>query len=171
MKIISLIAMTIFAFLSLTLKAETREQSLAQCLKIEKNTTRLACYDALAQEKTSLKGTQEKQSSPLPPAKAVALKTPAENKIADFGAEHLKKSDVDEADLQIVSIIESLSKDQYGKWRITFKNGQQWKQSDNEFLKLKVGESVLLKKGFLNAVYLKKNQQNLHKKIRVKRLK
>ena len=42
---------------------------------------------------------------------------------------------------------------------------------DSTFLKIKLGDSVLLKKGFMNAVYLKKNQPDSNKKINIKRLK
>ncbi|ARD44249.1 hypothetical protein [Colwellia sp. PAMC 21821] len=176
--LISLAILTLFSFAT---QAETLNTSLAECANIQESSARLICFDNLAAQAVTpkvvtptaeiLESVVTKPSKSVPTAKAKALMAPAALKAADFGAEHLKKPPVAEEDLQVVFMIEKLSKDPYGRWNFTFKNGQQWKQTDSAFLKLTVGDDVVLKKGFMNAVYLKKNLPNSSKKIRVKRLK
>lgn len=175
MKNTALITLVTFALLSLTVQAQTLESSLVQCTKIQESSVRLVCFDDLAEQVVKLTAVPAKPSSKFMAAetKAVtALATPKiVSKAESFGAEHLKKSNVAEEDLQIVFTVDKISKDHYGKLRFTFKNGQQWQQTDSAFLRVKVGDSVLLKKGFMDAVYLKKNQPDANKKIRVKRQK
>tara|TARA_R110000744_G_scaffold1965_12_gene7712 strand:+ start:1307 stop:1822 length:516 start_codon:yes stop_codon:yes gene_type:complete len=166
-----LITLAILTLLSFTTHGETLSTSLATCTKIQENSARLICFDNLAEQAVIPKKVAVKPSTSAATAKVEALMAPAAVKAADFGAEHLKKPPVAEEDLQVVFMIAKLSKDHYGKWYFTFKNGQQWQQTDSAFLKLTVGDNVLLKKGFMNAVYLKKNSPNSNKKIRVKRLK
>ena len=158
------------ALLSFTAQAEALNTSLEKCAKIQDDLARLGCFDDLVAHAL----VPAKASIDAPTAKIETLAVPVvtkATKAANFGAEHLKKVDVDEADLQVVFTVEKLSKDQYGKLRFTFKNGQQWQQTDSAFLRVKVGDSVLLTKGFMNAVYLKKNKPNSSKKIRIKRQK
>ncbi len=164
--------------LSLTTQAESLNDGLVKCTKIQNSSARLGCFDELASSAIVSTVTSKKSANVVLTAKAEIKKTSLTSKAndeaikaANFGVEHLKHSTVANEDLQIVFTIDKLSKDQYGKWRITFKNGQQWKQMDSTFLKIKLGDSVLLKKGFMNAVYLKKNQPDSNKKINIKRLK
>ena len=184
MKKNSLISLAMLSLLSLTTQAETLNESLAKCTKIQDDLARLVCFDDLAKQALMSASAARQANVTVPAAKSsiAAIETtatpvakakvavaPAAKKAAEFGAEHLKKSNVVEEDLQVVFTIAKLKKDQYGKWRFTFKNGQQWKQTDDKHLRVKVDESVLLKKGVMGAVYLKKHGAN--KKIRVKRLK
>jgi hypothetical protein len=150
--------------------ADTLSAELAQCAQVQDSLARLVCFDDLAIS-TKPSSVQEQTSIPTRVAKITPATVPAVSKEASFGAEHLKKLVLTEDERQIVFIIEKLKKDQYGKWRFTFENGQQWKQADSNKFRVKVGERVLLKKGVLNAVYLKKNIANSNKKIRVKRIK
>jgi hypothetical protein len=171
MKNNSHITLAILALLSLTANAETLNNSLSKCAKIQDGLARLVCFDNLAEQAETPVSVGTKPSKNVPEAKAKSVMAPAAKKVADFGVEHLKKSNVTEEDLQVVFTVEKLSKDQYGQWRITFKNGQQWKQTDSAIFRIKVGESVLLKIGFMNSVYLKRNKPYSNKKIRIKRLK
>jgi len=167
MKSNSLITLAILALLSLTARAETLNSGLVKCAKIQDSLVRLVCFDDLAEQAANVVAKPSIATS----AKNQTLALSAATKAADFGAEHLKKSNDEAADLQVVFTIEKLSKDPYGKLRFTFSNGQQWQQTDSAFMKVNVGDSVLLKKGFLDAVYLKKNKPNSNKKIRIKRQK
>jgi hypothetical protein len=177
MKYNYLLTLAILALLSLTTQAGTSHNSLEKCAKIEDNLVRLACFDDLAQqvEVSAPVNIVTKSSHKVVTAKAkVKTKTitaPTTKKAENFGAEHLKAAEVAEEELQIVFTIEQLSKVHYGKWLFTFTNGQQWKQADSEYLKLKVGDSVMLTKGFLSAIYLKKNEPDSNRRIRVNRLK
>lgn len=177
MKINQLISLSFIAISAFSAQAETLEVNLMQCAGMKDSKARLICFDGLA-EKVELQNKQFAQpnskmiaKAPLTTNKPEKLVPPVKTKVEKFGAEHLKSKTVKEEDLQIVFTIAEINKDHYGKWRITFKNEQHWKQTDSAFLSLKVGDSVLLKKGFMNAVYLKKNDSSSNKKIRVKRLK
>jgi hypothetical protein len=163
--------LAICTLFTLTSNAQSLNMHLEACVKIKDNSMRLNCFDKMAEQVQLPQNIVSKKNRLSFADKLEEPKTASTTKAEKFGAEHLKKSVTKESDLEIVFIIKSLSKDQFGTWRITFENGQLWKQTDDKFLKIKVGESVLLKKGFLNAVYLKKNQPNSNKKIRVKRLK
>lgn len=167
----ALLSIFSIGLVSMSAAADTLNIELAKCSQVKDSLARLVCFDDLAKT-ASLSPVSEKQSSTsVPIAKKSASIAPIVSKEANFGAEHLKKTNVSEDDLQVVFVVEKLKKDQYGKWRFTFKNGQQWKQSDSSHFRVKIGESVLLKKGFMDAVYLKKNKADSNKKIRVKRIK
>ena len=171
MKNNSIISLAILTLLSLSTKAETLNGSLAQCLKIQEDLARLVCFDDLAGQAVPPVNVIAKIHKNAPEAKAEKNMDPKSTKVADFGAEHLATNKVAKEDQQVVLTVEQLSKDHYDKWRFTFTNGQQWQQTDNDFLKVEVGDSVLLKKGFMSAVYLKQNLPDSKRKIRVKRLK
>jgi ribosomal protein L12E/L44/L45/RPP1/RPP2 len=167
---IHLITLAILALPSMTAHAtEPLKTSVLKCTKIQQDAARLACFDNMT--------AQALLPSNVADVAKTAIKTPAAAPVAtatkatEFGAEHLKKPALAEKEQQVVFTVEKLTKNPYGKWRLSFKNGQQWKQTDSAYLNIKVGDSVLLKKGFMGAIYLKKNLPNAKKKIRVKRLK
>lgn len=169
MKKITLIAIACAGLISVPASAGTLTENIAKCAQVKDSLARLVCFDNLAK---TVNLSVEKIQPNTPAIKAeVEIPKSVISKDASFGAEHLKKADVPEDELQVVFIVEKLKKDQYGKWRFTFKNGQQWKQTDSEHFRVKVGESLLLKKGFMDAVYLKKNIADSNKTIRVKRIK
>ncbi len=171
MRKITLISLACIGLASLSANAENLKNNLAQCAKVNDSLARLVCFDDLAKKVTSSSDNIKQETIAGSVIKRDPVIAPSVSKEANFGAEHLKKTNVSEEDLQVVFVVETLKKDQYGRWRFTFKNGQQWKQSDSGYFKVKVGESVLLKKGVLDAVYLKKNDPDSNRKIRVKRVK
>ncbi|MGB2739959.1 MAG: hypothetical protein WBC60_05310 [Cognaticolwellia sp.] len=170
-----LISLVSLSLLSLTTQAETLNKTLAQCAVIEDSLARLVCFDDLAKQPVVSVSTKTAPTAAVPVTKAEVVATPvtpAAEKAANFGAEHLKKSVVAvEENLQIVFTVAKLKQDPYGKWRFTFKNGQQWKQTDSNRFRIKVGDSVLLSKGVMGSVYLKKNKASSNKEISVKRIK
>lgn len=171
MKKTPLLSIVCLGLASMSVNADTLDTELAKCGQVKDSLARLVCYDDLVKT-ASLPAVSKKQSIvTVPRTKTVPVTAPIVSKEESFGAEHLKKTNVSEEDLQVVFVVEKLKKDSYGKWHFTFKNGQQWKQSDSGYFKVNVGESVILKKGVLNAVYLKKNDVESNRKIRVKRVK
>jgi len=157
-----LISLAMLILSSMTVQASALNSSIMKCAEIQDSVARLACFDYLA--------AQELKPSTVAGVNKTAIKTvPAAPKTVAFGAEHLKQPKVAEEEQQVVFTVDKLTKDPYGKWRFSFDNGQKWKQTDSTYLNIKIGDSVLLKKGFMNAVYLKKNEPNSSKKIRVKR--
>ncbi|MFD2165752.1 hypothetical protein ACFSJY_05695 [Thalassotalea euphylliae] len=165
---------------------------LAQCKAEQDSLKRLVCYDSLAEKALKTPVAVNKDvNKPGPQAnktetvasmapKAVAVVKPNPPSVAapvavaqtdqaeaQFGQENKKKPEqVDEVSFVVKTASLSLRK----KWRFTFENGQQWEQKDTEkFAKFKAGDQVTIKRGALNAFYLKKADSN--RTIRVKRIK
>ncbi len=167
MKKITFLLFVCLGWVSISASADSLKYQIAECAQVHDKLARLVCFDNLAQVvKDSINAKKQSVSSA-----AAVVKVPVVNKEESFGAEYLKKPKAAEDDLQVTFVVEKIKKDQYGNWRFTFKNGQRWKQTDSVGFSVKEGDSVILKKGFLGAVYLKKNKSDSNKKIRVKRIK
>jgi hypothetical protein len=167
----TLLSIVCLGLVSISANANSLTSELAKCTQVKDSLARLVCFDDVAKTTVFYSINEKQVSNSVPIIEKVTTIAPIANKEANFGAEHLKKNNVSEDELQVVFIVEKLKKDHYGKWRFTFKNGQQWKQADSSDFRVKEGESVLLTKGMLNSIYLKKNNPDSNKKIRVKRLK
>jgi hypothetical protein len=90
---------------------------------------------------------------------------------ADFGADNLestiqasKKNEV----AKIFLTISEVEKDPYGALKISFNNGQVWKQTDSRNFRLKSGQKVYIEKAALGSFLLGAEGRN--STIRVKRL-
>ena len=182
--------------LSGSVSAADLSSQLTQCSKENDSLKRLMCFDQVALKAASkptdtastptvnpveaapvVKSTAEKEviektvdvvSTEKVPVKTPAVASASSQRAEDiFGKESIKKMDVvDEVNFTIKTASLSLRK----KWRFTFENGQQWEQKDSDkFAKFKSGDQVLIKRGLMNAFYLKKLDAN--RTIRVKRIK
>ncbi|OUR63209.1 hypothetical protein A9Q74_03115 [Colwellia sp. 39_35_sub15_T18] len=145
---------------------------LTQCGQISPADARLACFDDL------LKGASTRAVLPANNATALVATVPttiaqvqpsATKQVDDFAKEHLKKTSTEQGLDSITSPITKLKKLIRGQWVISLENGQQWQQKDTTKMKLKVGDTVRMKKAAMGAVYLYK--EGSHRNIRVKRLK
>ncbi|MCS6097306.1 type VI secretion protein [Shewanella baltica] len=153
------------------------EQQLTQCAATADKLDRLICYDKLAE---SVKGVTpalaSTQAAPAtvatiaaPTAVAVAAtapQAPAANIVDDFGmeAKRVQENTVDKIYLEVQSITE----DPYGAIKVTFTNGQVWKQTDGRKFNLKQGEKVYIEKAALGSFLMGTDERNA--KARVKRL-
>jgi small-conductance mechanosensitive channel len=140
------------------------------CVKITQDTARLACFDQLIMKHNnqSIDLAVTQLATPRVDSEVTELTA---QQIDSFSKEQVKKT-AEESAKEINSItltISKLSKTPYGQWKITFENGQKWKQKDNDKLSLKTGQRVILTKGSLKSVFLQK--ENTAKRIKVKRLK
>ncbi|SEL32165.1 hypothetical protein SAMN05216262_10937 [Colwellia chukchiensis] len=163
MRVTVLGVVVIAGLFAMAAQASTITEQLGNCRKITANVARLACFDQLANQVAAV-ATAAADSDSLTTAKP--------RDVEMFGAKQLKKSPPEtESRPQVIFTVKTFKYDPYGKLRFTFENGQQWQQTDSHPFKVKVGESLLLQKGVLDAVYLKKNQAGAKRKIRVKRLK
>lgn len=148
------------------------EAQIATCAKISDSLQRLVCYDKVA--KRIADKPQDVAIKPVtkPSAKTSEVKqTKADDSSISatelFGNEGkvIKKS-VDEVIFTIKTAKQNLRK----KWQFVFENGQKWEQRDSDkFAKYQAGEKVIIKRGLMNAFYLKKLDAN--RTIRVKRVK
>lgn len=163
---------------------------LAKCGQVALAKDRLACFDSLlvktienknpniakapvaavsepAQVNTPVAPTKAKVVAPVATVKTQTPKNTEE--VNTFAKEHLKKSDSEQTLQSIKSSITKLKKLIRGQWVIDLENGQKWQQKDNVKIKLKVGYTVIMKKGALGTVYLSK--EGSKRSMRVKRLK
>ncbi|MFB2649635.1 hypothetical protein [Shewanella mangrovisoli] len=159
------------------------EQQLTQCAGITDKLERLVCYDNLA---ASIQVTTVTNNTTAPiavapvvtPAAApaavataapvaVAAAAAATNVEDNFGME-VKRVQENTTD-KIYLDVESIAEDAYGALKITFTNGQVWKQTENRKFNLKVGEKVFIEKAALGSFLMGTESRNA--KVRVKRLK
>ncbi|GAA0812669.1 hypothetical protein KO495_09140 [Colwellia sp. D2M02] len=155
-------------------------EEVKRCAGENDNTKRLSCFDALSQ---SVKSTPvilapaavgKSSTSTVTTDTQVAEKNTAPIVLTQHEKEEAfaKSEEAASNEPEITSItltIASLKKMLRGEWKITFTNGQVWKQKGSERLSLKAGQEVQLSKGALSAYYLQKLDSN--KRIQVKRLK
>jgi len=156
------------------------EQQLTQCAAITDKLERLICYDNLA---ANIQVTTEVNSTtaPIPAAAPVATPTIAPASVVtaapvaaaatnvedNFGMQvkRVQESTIDKIYLDV----ESIAEDPYGALKITFTNGQVWKQTEGRKFNLKVGEKVSIEKAALGSFLMGTESRNA--KVRVKRLK
>ncbi|MDT3296594.1 hypothetical protein Q4Q57_15745 [Shewanella sp. SP2S2-6] len=154
------------------------EQQLTQCAATADKLDRLICYDKLAENvKSVTPALASTQAAPATVATTVAAPTavavaatapqaPAANIVDDFGmeAKRVQENTVDKIYLEVQSITE----DPYGAIKVTFTNGQVWKQTDGRKFNLKQGEKVYIEKAALGSFLMGTDERNA--KARVKRL-
>lgn len=155
------------------------EQQLTQCAGITDKLERLVCYDNLAasiQVTTVTNNTTAPiavapvvtpAAAPAALATAAPVAAAATNVEDNFGME-VKRVQENTTD-KIYLDVESIAEDAYGALKITFTNGQVWKQTENRKFNLKVGEKVFIEKAALGSFLMGTEDRNA--KVRVKRLK
>lgn len=155
------------------------EQQLTQCAGITDKLERLVCYDNLAasiQVTTVTNNTTAPiavapvvtpAAAPAAVATAAPVAAAATNVEDNFGME-VKRVQENTTD-KIYLDVESIAEDAYGALKITFTNGQVWKQTENRKFNLKVGEKVFIEKAALGSFLMGTEDRNA--KVRVKRLK
>lgn len=151
------------------------EQQLTQCAGITDKLERLVCYDNLAASIQATTVTNNNTApiavapivTPAAVATAAPVATAATNVEDNFGME-VKRVQENTTD-KIYLDVESIAEDAYGALKITFTNGQVWKQTENRKFNLKVGEKVFIEKAALGSFLMGTESRNA--KVRVKRLK
>ncbi len=148
------------------------EQQLTECSVIPDKLDRLICYDNLA---ASIQGASAQTSVKAIAPVAVAVPTTTVSTTAastakvenEFGIapKPVQEDIVDKIYLDV----ESIAEDPYGALKITFTNGQVWKQTEGRKFNLKVGEKVFIEKAALGSFLMGTESRNA--KVRVKRLK
>lgn len=184
-----LAVLTLSLFTIGAVSASSFNDDLITCQKIKTDAVRLACYDQLAislQDTPHQVANKDNVSMPskvdMSKVDTSKVDTTGASQLAAstaelttqeqaFGANHIKSKNKDQTQQDKVFEFEvaEIKKDPLGKLKFYFTNGQRWKQSDTSRLNVKKGDHVILKEGFLGAIYLKK--MNSNKKIRVKRVK
>lgn len=182
-----------FVFLALTsasysaFAAESLVDRITACTNEKDSLKRLICFDKVAafakKEASYYTGTPSQQQSSNTAKEAPAVNNKKQQTVAAIPAkpvttatqkqpEDIFGKEIQEAVDAIESVtytIKSATKNVYKKWRFTFENGQQWIQKDtNRNSKFAAGDTVIIKRGLLNAFYLHRKDNNIS--IRVKRV-
>lgn len=176
-KLISLFLTSIVIF---NAQADTLTD-LQQCADNKDSLERLVCYDNVIKSlnnsvtpkaQVAIRAVEPKDTKSsvvaLRPSTAKPLVVQQEQKNEDeFAEEHLVKPE--ESINEVFFTVKSVKKIVHNKLSITFENGQVWKQSDDNYIKILPGDRVKLSKGMLGVIYLKTENQS--RRIKVKRRK
>ena len=104
---------------------------LRSCAALKSPETRLACYDALAENLGS-----------APAAPAATEET--------FGKEHHRSERTEDS---ITARASTVVRDVYGKTVVELSNGQFWRQVGNERVTIEPGETIVIERGALNSFF------------------
>lgn len=150
------------------------EQQLAQCAVKTDKLERLMCYDALAATAMNRNAQQVTTdlSAATPPivaaAPLVASSTTESAQAKESAQENfgkiVKQEQIDAMWLTVTQV----DKDPYGALRLSFENGQQWKQIDSRRFRISSGDKVQIERAALGSFLLGKEGSNTT--IRVKRI-
>lgn len=155
--------------------ALTAEEALTKCRQIEEIAERVVCYDKIVDSHFPT------DSSDTDSSDRVEITTPPEitksNAVPDaqslFGTNDAEAKRLVETSLaieqidKIVAIVTDVRKSATKKLTVTLDNGQIWRQLDSQRLRLKRGETVIVRKASLGSYLLEKHSGS--RSIRVKR--
>ncbi len=151
-----------------------QQSGLEACAEIEDSLERLVCYDNLAKKTQS--GEKQRQDRELPEQarkgkqKAAEMREQAQERrerASDrFGFEHKEKEETEDERVNVT--LAEREEGPYGKWRITLKNGQVWKQTDSGYFSWE-GDAYYIERGALNSFFFGREGSN--RRMRVQRVK
>lgn len=180
----------------LPVKAGTVLQAIDKCSKVENSLQRLNCYDGIANGinketvviedpqvvapvKAKIERTVPSVVAPAPAltvTSVVSSKVPGEPKNMtkdtnqaqqNFGIEQqlIAQQSID----KIYATVVKVTKDGRKKRVFTMDNGQVWRQTQSDSLKIKQGDVIYIDRGILGSFYMSKDDVN--RKFKVKRIK
>ncbi len=175
--------MSLFSAQVLVAQESNFELELQRCSQVNADSLRLTCFDKLVVELSSATGIEKDK---VVNSETSSVKITTENVVSaqevnevpvvtkqqvdDFAKHQVEKTEEEKLGqiTEITASITKLKKLIRGEYQITLDNEQLWQQKGDTKISLKVGQRVVLTKGSLGAVYLKKESTN--KRIRVRRL-
>ena len=150
--------------------ALTAEEALTKCRQIEDIAERVVCYDNIvdslfpmdsSDNVETITSPESPKSSAVPDAQSLFGASDAEaNRIIE------ESLDIEQID-QIVAVVTDAQQSATKKLTVTLDNGQIWRQLDNQSLRLKSGETVIIRKASLGSFFMEKESGS--RRIRVKR--
>jgi hypothetical protein len=96
----------------------------------------------------------------------VSAESNESDRVASLGLPKVKKRDI-EKDEKIYMTVAEVERSSNKKLKLTFENGQVWRQTDTVSIKVSKGNDVYLERGSFGSFWLSKD--NTKKRIRVKR--
>jgi len=154
----------LYLFIILVPIVYAESMTIEECIKIENNKERLACFDL------ATKPLEGNEKSPAiakiskPEKKTISQKI--KQQVKDFGLTKKEKKEV----LQITSKITRVKLQNNLKLLVVLENGQKWRSIENiRRVRLKEGQSVQISEGFISGYSLKVVDKKIA--LRVKRIK
>ncbi|RZV35487.1 MAG: hypothetical protein EX272_10525 [Chromatiales bacterium] len=129
------------------------DEALTQCRQIEEIEERVKCYDKFVDSQSA--------SDAVPDAESLFGRDDAEAKRIVETTLAIEQID------HVEAVVTGVRKSATRKLLVTLDNGQVWRQLDNQTLRLKNGEWVIVRKASLNSFLLEKKSGS--RSIRVKR--
>jgi len=168
--------------------------SLADCKKLTDNFARLNCFDQIQVDAEKTEPAPQRQTVTAPvaqPQVTVPAVTKSEDVAApvvvtpvvattptnpmnstsaatsedDFGMTKKQPKDAIE---QLQAKVTAVKRDTYNKFVITFENKHVWRQSDSDYIDMRVGDVAIIEKASFGSFLMSNGRDN--RKIRVKRV-
>ena len=150
--------------------ALTAEEALTKCRQIEAIAERVVCYDEIVDSHTPMESRDSVETT-TPPEIAEFVSVPDAQSL--FGTSDAEAKRIVETSLaieqidEIVAVVTDVRKSMTRKLTVILDNGQIWRQLDNQPMRLKSGETVIVRKASLGSFLMEKRSGS--RSIRVKR--
>jgi hypothetical protein len=142
----------------------SENSTIEDCIKIEENEKRLACFDLVT--KSANKITEEPEAAKFSKSQRKTIAQRVKDQVKDFGLTKKEKKEV----LEITSKIVRLKLQNNYNLLVVLDNGQTWRSVEKiRRVRLKEGQTVTISEGFVSGYSLKVVDKKIA--IRVKRIK
>ena len=142
----------------------SENSTIEDCIKIEENEKRLACFDLVT--KSANKITEEPEAAKVSKSQRKTIAQRVKDQVKDFGLTKKEKKEV----LEITSKISRLKLQNNYNLLVVLDNGQTWRSVEKiRRVRLKEGQTVTISEGFVSGYSLKVVDKKIA--IRVKRIK
>lgn len=142
----------------------SENSTIEDCIKIEENEKRLACFDLVT--KSANKITEEPEAAKVSKSQRKTIAQRVKDQVKDFGLTKKEKKEV----LEITSKITRLKLQNNYNLLVVLDNGQTWRSVEKiRRVRLKEGQTVTISEGFVSGYSLKVVDKKIA--IRVKRIK
>ena len=142
----------------------SENSTIEDCIKIEENEKRLACFDLVT--KSANKITEEPEAAKVSKSQRKTIAQKVKEQVKNFGLTKKEKKEV----LEITSKITRLKLQNNYNLLVVLDNGQTWRSVEKiRRVRLKEGQTVTISEGFVSGYSLKVVDKKIA--IRVKRIK
>ena len=142
----------------------SENSTIEDCIKIEENEKRLACFDLVTKSENKI--TSEPEAAKVSKSQRKTIAQRVKDQVKDFGLTKKEKKEV----LEITSKITRLKLQNNYNLLVVLDNGQTWRSVEKiRRVRLKEGQTVTISEGFVSGYSLKVVDKKIA--IRVKRIK
>ena len=142
----------------------SENSTIEDCIKIEENEKRLACFDLVTEATNKI--TEEPEAAKVSKSQRITIAQRVKDQVKDFGLTKKEKKEV----LEITSKITRLKLQNNYNLLVVLDNGQTWRSVEKiRRVRLKEGQTVTISEGFVSGYSLKVVDKKIA--IRVKRIK